>query len=78
MLRRRNYYAVVTGANGVTYAMGAMPRKHAERQTQAWRESIGPATAVKRTRATARTLRRNNSDELASMLARLQEGAATS
>lgn len=75
---RKNYYAVVTGANGVLYALGGMPRKRAEHETRAWRQSIGPAVAVKRTRATAGILRRNHSEELASLLARLQEGAATS
>jgi hypothetical protein len=68
MIFRRKYFAVVTGANGETYAMGGMPRKRAEHEVSAWRDAIGPAVAVKRTRATAPILRRNRSDELARLL----------
>lgn len=74
-LRRKNYFAVVTGANGQVYAMGGMPRRRAEHEVRAWRDSIGPAAAVKRTRATAPALRRNFSTELAKLL---QESGVTS
>jgi hypothetical protein len=75
MFRRKNYFAVVTGANSVTYAMGPMTRTRAEREAVAWRDSIGPAAAVKRTRATATVLRRGFSTELAGLL---QESGGTS
>lgn len=74
LFRRKNHFAVVTGANGVTYALGPMPRQRAEHETRAWRASIGmPAAAVKRTRHNRATLRRNRSEELV----RLQGEAAT-
>jgi hypothetical protein len=76
--KRKNYFAVVTGANGITYAMGPMPRQRAEHESWAWRESIGPAVAVKRTKDTARVLRRNQSTELARLLQQVQAGGATS
>jgi hypothetical protein len=76
MFWRKNYFAVVTGANGETYAMGPMPRKRAEHETWAWRESIGPAVAVKRTRATRAILRRGHSDELAMLLRQAQEATS--
>ena len=65
---RKNWYAVVTGANGETYAMGPMRRKRAEHEVWAWCRSIGPAAAVKRTRENAGVLRRNHSTELARLL----------
>lgn len=71
----KNWYALVTGANGETYAMGGMSRKDAEHEADAWRKSIGQAAAVKRTRHTAQTLRRGSSAELAELLA---EHAVTS
>jgi hypothetical protein len=76
MFRRKNYFAVVTGANGETYALGGMPRKRAEHEVYAWQQSIGPAVAVKRTKATRAILRRGHSDELAMLLRQAQEATS--
>lgn len=72
MLRRKNYFAVVTGANGETYAMGPRPRKHTERDVRAWQLSIGPAAAVKSTRATRAVLRHGSSAQLAELQKKAQ------